>query len=81
MDSVIYVDTDVLFLSSVDSLWSQFHNMNDFQVAAIAKESKDNHSGWYSQFSRISNYSITGNNVENKISVNLITVYELMKRF
>ena len=80
MDSVIYVDPDVLFRSRVESLWSQIHNLNDFQVAAMAKESEDNHSGWYSQFSRIPNYSITGM-FENKIPVNLITTFELMKGF
>ncbi|XP_039249590.2 glucoside xylosyltransferase 1-like isoform X1 [Styela clava] len=36
IDSVIYVDTDVIFLSAIDDLWNQMKFFKDEQVGALA---------------------------------------------
>ncbi len=52
IDSVLYVDTDVLFLSPVDQIWGFFDQMNSSQIAAMAPESEDFASSWYHRFAK-----------------------------
>ncbi|CAG2118923.1 unnamed protein product, partial [Medioppia subpectinata] len=52
IDSVLYVDTDVLFLTPVDQMWSIFERMNSTQMAAMSPESEDFASSWYYRFAK-----------------------------
>lgn len=52
IDSVIYVDTDTLFLAPVDNVWDHFYKMNSTQLAALAPEQEDPNVGWYNRFAR-----------------------------
>ena len=56
-DSVIYVDSDVLFLSNVQELWDQFKNFNNNQVGALAPRA-----GWHFKVPSVNqNYIMTPN--------------------
>ena len=52
VDSILYVDTDILFLSPVDKIWSFFSKFNSTQLAAVSTEHDDVHIGWYNRFAR-----------------------------
>ncbi|XP_076444062.1 glucoside xylosyltransferase 1-like [Babylonia areolata] len=52
VDSMIYVDTDVLFLSPLTKLWSFFARFNATQLVALAPEHEDASTGWYNRFAR-----------------------------
>lgn len=52
VDALIYVDTDVLFLRSLDDLWHFFGKFNSTQLVALSPESEDSATGWYNRFSR-----------------------------
>lgn len=52
LDSVLYVDTDTLFLGSIEQIWSHFKKMNSSQFAALAPEHEDPLAGWYNRFAR-----------------------------
>lgn len=52
VDSVLYVDTDMLFLSPVENLWRLFKNFNSTQLAGVAVEGEDKATGWYNRFAR-----------------------------
>ena len=43
-DSVLYLDSDVLALDSVELLWDEYHEMTDQQMVALALHAPDN---WY----------------------------------
>jgi UDP-xylose:glucoside alpha-1,3-xylosyltransferase len=60
VDALIYVDTDVLFLSPVDEIWAYFHKFNSTQLAALANEHEDKAIGWYNRFARHPYYGVTG---------------------
>ncbi|XP_060592203.1 glucoside xylosyltransferase 1-like [Ruditapes philippinarum] len=62
VDALIYVDTDVLFLSPVDEIWAYFHKFNSTQLAALANEHEDKAIGWYNRFARHPYYGVTGVN-------------------
>lgn len=62
MDSLIYVDTDVLFLRPLDDIWRLFQSFNDTQLAAMAQEHEVPKIGWYSRFARHPFYGVTGVN-------------------
>ena len=51
-DSVLYIDTDVLFLSPVDKIWSHFKLMNPDHIAGMSYESEDFSSSWYHRFAK-----------------------------
>ncbi|RWS11456.1 Glucoside xylosyltransferase 1-like protein [Dinothrombium tinctorium] len=51
-DSVIYVDNDVLFLTSVEKLWNFFTEMSESQIAAMTPEQEDYSIGWYNRFAK-----------------------------
>ena len=62
VDSLLYVDTDVLFLTPLESIWSFFHSMNSSQMAALAPEHEDRQIGWYNRFARHPYYGELGVN-------------------
>uniref|UniRef100_A0A8C6SKY9 UDP-D-xylose:beta-D-glucoside alpha-1,3-D-xylosyltransferase n=1 Tax=Neogobius melanostomus TaxID=47308 RepID=A0A8C6SKY9_9GOBI len=62
VDSLLYVDTDVLFLRPMDDIWSFFKAFNSSQLAAMAPEHEVPKIGWYSRFARHPFYGITGVN-------------------
>uniref|UniRef100_A0A1B6CX52 UDP-D-xylose:beta-D-glucoside alpha-1,3-D-xylosyltransferase n=2 Tax=Clastoptera arizonana TaxID=38151 RepID=A0A1B6CX52_9HEMI len=62
IDSVLYVDTDTLFLAPLDDIWSYFKAMNSSQMAALAPEHEDPNTGWYNRFARHPFYGKLGVN-------------------
>ncbi|XP_061180590.1 glucoside xylosyltransferase 2-like [Saccostrea echinata] len=52
VDSVLYVDTDILFLSPLEEIWFHFTRFNSTQLVALAPESEDRQTGWYNRFAR-----------------------------
>lgn len=62
VDSLLYVDTDVLFLRPMDDIWSLFKSFNSTQLAAMAPEHEVPKIGWYSRFARHPFYGVTGIN-------------------
>lgn len=49
IDSVLYVDTDVLFVDGPERTWRYFDLMNSTQMAALAPEHQDPNVGWYNR--------------------------------
>ncbi|KAE8297958.1 Glucoside xylosyltransferase 2 [Larimichthys crocea] len=62
VDSLLYVDTDVLFLRPMDDMWSLLKSFNSTQLAAMAPEHEVPKIGWYSRFARHPFYGVTGVN-------------------
>lgn len=60
IDSVIYIDTDVLFLTNVRNLWRFFRKFNSTQLAALTSEHEDPAMGWYNRFARHPYYGSMG---------------------
>ena len=62
IDSLIYLDTDVLVLSNLTELWLEFQEeMKDTKMAAIAANNEPTSVGWYID-SKIPHYGPKGNN-------------------
>lgn len=62
VDSVLYVDTDTLFLTSPLQIWEHFSKMNEMHMAALAPEHEDQSTGWYNRFARHPYYGNLGVN-------------------
>ncbi|XP_030230065.1 glucoside xylosyltransferase 2 isoform X1 [Gadus morhua] len=62
VDSLLYVDTDVLFLRPMDDIWAFLKEFNSTQLAAMAPEHEVPKIGWYSRFARHPFYGVTGVN-------------------
>ncbi|XP_069570577.1 glucoside xylosyltransferase 2 [Brachyistius frenatus] len=62
VDSLLYVDTDVLFLRPMDDIWDFLKSFNRTQLAAMAPEHEVPKIGWYSRFARHPFYGVTGVN-------------------
>lgn len=62
VDSLLYVDTDVLFLTPVETVWSHFSKMNASQMVALAPEHEEPNVGWYNRFARHPYYGELGVN-------------------
>ncbi|NXY42187.1 GXLT1 xylosyltransferase, partial [Ceuthmochares aereus] len=62
VDSLLYVDTDILFLRPVDDIWSFLGKFNATQIAAMAPEHEEPRIGWYNRFARHPYYGVTGIN-------------------
>lgn len=62
VDSLLYVDTDVLFLSPVDEIWTLFSKFNSTQLAGLVPEHEDRAAGWYNRFARHPYYGELGLN-------------------
>lgn len=52
VDSVLYLDTDTIFISPIQDVWKFFHQFNSTQVAALSPEHEDPNVGWYNRFSK-----------------------------
>lgn len=62
MDSLLYVDTDILFLQPVEEIWSFLSLFNSSHVAAMAPEHEEPRIAWYNRFARHPYYGRTGVN-------------------
>ncbi|KAM9854669.1 glucoside xylosyltransferase 1 [Aulostomus maculatus] len=62
VDSLIYVDTDILFLRPVEDIWALLSQFNASQLAAMAPEHEEPRIGWYNRFARHPYYGKTGIN-------------------
>ncbi|XP_051862953.1 glucoside xylosyltransferase 2 isoform X2 [Drosophila albomicans] len=62
VDSLLYVDTDILFLSPVTDIWKFFGRFNESQIAALAPEHENENIGWYNRFARHPFYGRLGVN-------------------
>lgn len=62
VDSIVYVDSDILFLQPVDQLWAFLSHFNSSQLAAMAPEHEEPRIAWYSRFARHPFYGTTGIN-------------------
>jgi len=62
VDSLLYVDTDTLFLTTPLKVWEHFDLMDDSQMAAVAPEHEDHATGWYNRFARHPYYGELGVN-------------------
>ncbi|XP_058512107.1 glucoside xylosyltransferase 1 isoform X2 [Ochotona princeps] len=62
VDSLLYVDTDILFLRPVDDIWFLLKKFNSTQIAAMAPEHEEPRIGWYNRFARHPYYGETGLN-------------------
>ncbi|XP_042896940.1 glucoside xylosyltransferase 1 isoform X2 [Parasteatoda tepidariorum] len=62
IDSLLYVDTDVVFIHPVEDLWLHFSKMNNSQIAALSPEHEDFATGWYNRFARHPFYEPLGVN-------------------
>ncbi|XP_045453273.1 glucoside xylosyltransferase 1-like [Melitaea cinxia] len=52
IDSMIYVDTDTLFLGPVDELWDAFGKFNESQISAMTLEDDNPNVSWYPRFAK-----------------------------
>ncbi|KAJ8382828.1 hypothetical protein SKAU_G00036060 [Synaphobranchus kaupii] len=62
VDSLLYVDTDILFLRPVEDVWAFLAQFNSTQMAAMAPEHEDPRIAWYSRFARHPYHGKTGIN-------------------
>lgn len=62
IDSIMYVDSDILFLQPVDRLWALLSHFNSSQLAAMAPEHEEPRIAWYNRFARHPFYGRTGIN-------------------
>ncbi|XP_030849201.1 glucoside xylosyltransferase 1-like isoform X3 [Strongylocentrotus purpuratus] len=62
VDSLLYVDTDILFIRPVEEIYSFFKQFNSTQMAALAPEHEAKNIGWYNRFARHPYYGETGMN-------------------
>ena len=56
MERLLYVDTDTLFMGSLEHIWAVYDNFNDSQIAALAWEHEDGSTGWYEKHDKIPHY-------------------------
>uniref|UniRef100_A0A3Q3JEG0 Glucoside xylosyltransferase 1 n=1 Tax=Monopterus albus TaxID=43700 RepID=A0A3Q3JEG0_MONAL len=62
VDSLLYVDTDILFLQPVEDIWALLSQFNLSHLAAMAPEHEEPRIGWYNRFARHPYYGKTGIN-------------------
>ncbi|XP_071098181.1 glucoside xylosyltransferase 1-like isoform X2 [Haliotis cracherodii] len=62
VNKLIYVDTDVIFLSPMEKLWGQFSRFNKSHIAALIPEHRDPSFGWYNRVANIPYYGKLGLN-------------------
>lgn len=60
LDSILYVDTDTIFLNNVEDVWRHFSLMNSTQLAAMVPEHEDLNVGWYNRFAKHPYYGKLG---------------------
>lgn len=52
VDSILYMDTDVLLLRPVEDLWNHFKHFDSVQLASMAPEHEEPALSWYPRFAR-----------------------------
>eukprot|EP00794_Sanderia_malayensis_P015114 gene15114-16670_t len=62
VDSVIYVDTDILLMRPPEDIWDMFGKFNGTQLAGLAPEGEVDAIGWYNRFARHPYYGRLGLN-------------------
>lgn len=62
IDAVLYMDTDTLFLSPANRLWSHFEHFNGTQMVGLAAEHLDASVGWYNHHAKHPFYGELGVN-------------------
>ncbi|XP_071393984.1 glucoside xylosyltransferase 1-like [Centroberyx affinis] len=62
VDSLLYVDTDILFLQPVEEIWAFLSQFNSSHLAAMAPEHEEPRIAWYNRFARHPYYGKTGIN-------------------
>ncbi|XP_031439101.1 glucoside xylosyltransferase 1 isoform X2 [Clupea harengus] len=62
VDSLIYVDTDILFLRPLEDVWALLSRFNSTQLAAMSPEHEEPRIAWYNRFARHPFYGTTGVN-------------------
>uniref|UniRef100_A0A8B9KF63 Glucoside xylosyltransferase 1 n=1 Tax=Astyanax mexicanus TaxID=7994 RepID=A0A8B9KF63_ASTMX len=62
VDSLLYVDTDILFLQPVEEIWNFLSQFNSSHMAAMAPEHEEPRIAWYNRFARHPYYGKTGVN-------------------
>ncbi|KAF4524932.1 hypothetical protein B566_EDAN013894 [Ephemera danica] len=62
VDSLLYVDTDTMFLTPLEDVWQHLAKMNATQMAALSPEHEDRATGWYNRFARHPYYGPLGVN-------------------
>ncbi|XP_066526044.1 glucoside xylosyltransferase 1 isoform X2 [Hoplias malabaricus] len=62
VDSLLYVDTDILFLQPVEEIWNFLSHFNSSHMAAMAPEHEEPRIAWYNRFARHPYYGKTGVN-------------------
>jgi len=52
IDSVLYLDTDVLMLRPVEDIWNHFKHFDSSQLASMTPEGEESSLSWYPRFAR-----------------------------
>jgi lipopolysaccharide biosynthesis glycosyltransferase len=73
VDSLLYVDTDTLFLGPLEDVWRHFDLMNASQMAALTLEHEDPNTGWYNRFAKHPYYGHLGKYCTKIILILLLT--------
>ena len=62
VDSLLYMDTDTIFLTPPERIWQHhFNQMNDSHLVAVSLQNEEDTPGWYHDFSsRIPFYGNSG---------------------
>ena len=60
VDSLLYVDTDIVFLTSPEKMWEHLTKMNSEQMVAAAYEHKNYTTSWYRKHAEYPYYGATG---------------------
>ena len=60
VDELLYVDTDIVFLSPVEELWSYFKKLNSSHLAGMVMNSETPHVGFFVEIAKHPYYSTTG---------------------
>lgn len=90
IDSLIYVDCDVIFLTNPEDLWNHFNLFTSTQIASMTPESESRNTGWYTRFARHPYYGEFGVNSgvmlmnlkrmrEINFEVKILPIYEKFK--
>ncbi|CAL8338095.1 unnamed protein product [Arctogadus glacialis] len=62
VDSLVYVDSDIVFLRPPERLWALLSRFNASQLAGVAPEHEEPRVAWYNRFARHPFYGATGIN-------------------
>ncbi len=60
VDDLLYVDTDVLFLTPMEEIWLRFTEFNSSQLAGLTIEAETSNEGWYIEQDTPPYYAPTG---------------------